>query len=514
MPDMPEMGAAARAADTAGQIAFGKGMQFKRQQEEDKIEADGVSALNSQVALDKYDFDEMKHIGSMEFAQIEDFENAYNQYNKGRQEYTKTLLSGKNVEVSQAITDHALKTEISSQSKYYNELDFHKTRFAQAKFFENQNTIAQGINSGNAEQKKAAMLANIDANKDFFTPAQANSLKAGIENDINKIITENEHTAYLEAVAVATRGLPLDDALKYINKIPRTKITEAERNGLLSQRNFEAAEINDQIEAEREESRDAISKGIRASEDVTQAIENSNLEEPEQWQWFERARAESERQVSGKDLVVDWGVYNNLQDTVRDYYDKKVSKADARTAINDAAGKQITESQAESFFKDIAKIEDPEDPTNRTSYKNGEAYVKDLTNQQFFWPSEIDDDAEGAELREAVRQNNLSGLRILDEYRKWLETQDKEPTDEDITNKIDELTQPFIEEKAASWISKLFRGSEGTGAAPPFGGGFPITKPKTVKPTGRIEVEKDGKKFTIPQEQLAEAEKQGYKRTK
>lgn len=73
-----------------------------------------------------------------------------------------------------------------------------------------------------------------------------------------------------------------------------------------------------------------------------------------------------------------------------------------------------------------------------------------------------------------------------------------------------ELVNPEI----TTWIDRIFGGSMGTGAAPLFGGGFPTTKTKKEEPTGRIEIEKDGKKFTIPAEQLVEAEKQGYTRTK
>ena len=90
----------------------------------------------------------------------------------------------------------------------------------------------------------------------------------------------------------------------------------------------------------------------------------------------------------------------------------------------------------------------------------------------------------------------------------------KPPTDEQVTDKINVLTQPFIEEKAATLIDRAFN----FWLQSPFGvlgrKVLGVEKEGELAETtvGRIEVEKDGQRFTIPQEQLEEAEKQGYKR--
>jgi len=45
-----------------------------------------------------------------------------------------------------------------------------------------------------------------------------------------------QHQSFLEQVAIDTREMPIDEALTLINQIPRTAITEPERNGLIAQR--------------------------------------------------------------------------------------------------------------------------------------------------------------------------------------------------------------------------------------------------------------------------------------
>lgn len=227
MPDMPEAGARARAFDVAGQIAYGLGWQFKRQQEEDRIETDKVSTLNAQVALDKYDYDELKRIPEIEFGQIEDFDNAYNEYNKGRQSYANTLLSGKTEDVQQSIKDHALKTELSSQSRYYNQLDRYKTRFSQNQFFVNQQQIAQNTSPDKIDQQKAAMLANIESYKDFFTPNQIESFKAAVDKNISAAALEFQRQELWEtalASAIDIEGnVDWQTVLSFLNQPKNTK---------------------------------------------------------------------------------------------------------------------------------------------------------------------------------------------------------------------------------------------------------------------------------------------------
>lgn len=269
----------------------------------------------------------------------------------------------------------------------------------------------------------------------------------------------------LEDIAVGRMNDLIEaDPNEALIAIDESKEIPSERKSALRSRantriRLEQANANEELELLREKQRDEISDLIREGKSATIAIEESDLTQTEQDRYHDRERAETDRRLRGKEVIIDWGKYGELQDTVQDYYDKKISKTEAREAIDAEAGKTITETMAKGFFDDIAKIDDPKAPTNRASYKNAEAFIGDLTRQQYFWPSDIAEDPEDAtqeELREGVRQNNITGLRVKDEFRKWLETQEKEPTDEQITDKVNELTQPFIEEKAAGRIERVF----------------------------------------------------------
>lgn len=447
LPDSPEFAAAAQLAETAGRAAFGLGLQFKRQQEEDKIEADGVSALNAQVALDKYDYDELKRIDAIEFGSIEDFDTTYSTYNKGRQSYIETLLSEKNEDVKQSINAHALKTEVSSQSRYYNQLDRHKTRFAQTQFYENQQIIANG--NEDDEQKQAAMLANIEANNDFFTPAQVNAFKAGV----GKEIAVAQHNAYLEAVAFTTRRLPLDDALKYINEIPRTKITEAERNGLLNQRNFEAAqqkleydqqlekiEINYLAKLKKEQlSEDELMADLEAGRiDTDLYKEYANYVDA---QTTERLKGESER---------DWDKYDELQGMVKDYGDgARTDERVVRDAISDAVKVQdITSTDGMKLLDRVKKSDDTDDPLNRSDVKRGLGVFGDLESAEI--------SANKDEPYETIRGIRLKYQKKKDEYENWIKSQDK-LTGTDIQNKTAEMTEAIVAEELPGIIDRAFK---------------------------------------------------------
>jgi len=145
-------------------------------------------------------------------------------------------------DVQQSIKDHALKTSISSQSRYYNQLDRYKTRFSQTQFFANQQNIAQNTSAKNTEQQKAAMLANIDAHKDFFTPAQINSFKAGVDKNISDAVLEFQRQQVWDAaLASATDVDGIVDwqkVLQFLNQPKNTKgVSPKEVDGLIENAN-------------------------------------------------------------------------------------------------------------------------------------------------------------------------------------------------------------------------------------------------------------------------------------
>jgi hypothetical protein len=69
----------------------------------------------------------------------------------------------------------------------------------------------------------------------------------------------------------------------------------------------------EQLELQREEDRDAISKAIQnADPDVTDKIDASSLDEAEQWTWNERAKADLKRRAEGVEIVTDHEVRSKL----------------------------------------------------------------------------------------------------------------------------------------------------------------------------------------------------------
>lgn len=68
---------------------------------------------------------------------------------------------------------------------------------------------------------------------------------------------------------------------------------------------LQTAQQLEQLEIQREEDRDGISKLIRAGQSADATIEGSNLEEKEQFIWFERQRLAIDRRARGEEIVTD-----------------------------------------------------------------------------------------------------------------------------------------------------------------------------------------------------------------
>jgi len=68
---------------------------------------------------------------------------------------------------------------------------------------------------------------------------------------------------------------------------------------------LQSIQQEENLEIQREIDRDEISKLIRLGQLATPNIESSNLDEKEQWAWFERERIEMERRMVGEVIVTD-----------------------------------------------------------------------------------------------------------------------------------------------------------------------------------------------------------------
>ena len=117
---------------------------------------------------------------------------------------------------------------------------------------------------------------------------------------------------YSEAEAIsATSGYQ-----KAIEWVMKQKIDTDIKRDVVSDIKFEAAQQQDQLEIMREKDRDEISQLIRSGQLATNRIDNSNLDEKEQWTWFERARAEAKRLADGEEIITDNGVRTELYNDI------------------------------------------------------------------------------------------------------------------------------------------------------------------------------------------------------
>lgn len=76
---------------------------------------------------------------------------------------------------------------------------------------------------------------------------------------------------------------------------------------------LQTAEQLEQLEVQREINRDEISKLIRAGQSADAAIEESSLDEKEQFTWFERQRLETERRLKGEEIPINSLIKGELE---------------------------------------------------------------------------------------------------------------------------------------------------------------------------------------------------------
>ena len=101
------------------------------------------------------------------------------------------------------------------------------------------------------------------------------------------------------------------EAVKWFGKAENIKgipseVIDSMLENARTQANLQKGRDNEKLEAQQEEDRDTISKAIRASDPNTiSMIENSYLDETEQFTWQERARAEGVRAAKGVDITTN-----------------------------------------------------------------------------------------------------------------------------------------------------------------------------------------------------------------
>lgn len=346
---------------------------------------------------------------------------------------------------------------------------------------------------------------------ELITPERAEALKKN-----NKIISDMSITTQMAQAIMQVNGYQeavefvmdqdIDRAIKE-NIIGDIKFDAAQQK-LAFDKQLEKAEIGYLANLEKEQlSEDELMADLQAGRINTDLYK----------EYKNYVDAQADERLKGE-VELNYDTYDKLVGMIEGYGNKKISKDEVRQEISKEVGVNISTTIARSLRDKLAAKDKPDDPMNKAIAKRSMSFLTELKNDDFFWPADVGDSDE--ELREAARQNNINYLKLSNELEQWI-VANPDATDEEITNKTNELTQPFIEEVVLNWFEKLILAKETT----PFFGRFTGTTEEKRLATKkrqagikeapeRIEVEKDGKRYTIPQEQLAEAEKQGYRRTK
>ena len=176
----------------------------------------------------------------------------------------------------------------------------------------------------------------------------------------------------------------------------------------------------EQLEIQREEDRDEISKLIRSGQSADSSIEGSNLEEKEQFTWFERQRAEVERRLKGEEVVTDRRIEGELEAMAYDISTGAVTMFEFKKRLNkEYRDETINDDTHEELF---SLAERKFDSYQSEAMKMRETYA--LT-QLVTHPSELGFEEKLAQLTSQFAKDQERALRQLqfdnlDQYKKAL----------------------------------------------------------------------------------------------
>lgn len=322
-----------------GETAMSVGQKWQEERDNLEIGKDISNLNNYQFTLMRQLEEDWK---AKKFTDPKQFEQVEEDYTKAREKFLNGLLKGKRGIISDRVRSYADDKQVKQAKEFYSSL------FAKEKEFNSVEGL-KIVESAIQRNDRDEALMQIDEFSYWFGPTKTKYLR----DTLDKRLIETQHQNFLEQATVYARGLSYEEAIKYINEIPRTAITETERNGLIAQRERQERGV----EIQREKERDEISKAIRGGGNAINLIENSNLDESEQWVWAERARAETERIAKGQEIITDNRVRTEL--------------------YNDIMGiLTLTKTKKEVLEKAKATRFDPEKPTlDETDYSKIETAI-------------------------------------------------------------------------------------------------------------------------------------------
>lgn len=197
---------------------------LKWQAERDRAE---ISRLQSEI--NNFQYTALRQLEddwrTGKFTNADQFKRAEDDYVKARDRMVNKLVKGKRGIIGDRVSEYAETNKASDTAGFYRNL------FPKEKEFRSVEALKVIENYKVQGERDKALMA-IEQNKYWLGLTKTEVLKANLDADMAAI----QHQAFLEQVAVDTREMAIDEALTLINQIPRTAITETERNGLIRQR--------------------------------------------------------------------------------------------------------------------------------------------------------------------------------------------------------------------------------------------------------------------------------------
>jgi len=260
---------------------------------------------------------------------------------------------------------------------------------------------------------------------ELITPEQAEALKKN-----NKVIADKSITYRSAQAIMAIKGY--QEAIKFV--MARDIDIEIKKD-IVSDLNFEAAQQREQLETAKEADRDEISKLIRSGHSATTRIENSKLDENEQWTWFERERVESERLATGKAIVTNEEIKGQLESMAYDIPTGAVALSEIKKRLWNERYTELTIDNA--AYDEIFSLAQRE----FKSYQAGAMKEREVhaLGQLVTHPSELGYAEMLAQLTSKLEKEQAQVLRQLqfdnlDKYKKalrdWLKTKPDADADE------------------------------------------------------------------------------------
>lgn len=194
-----------------------------------QAERDNSEISRLQSAINNFQYTTLRQLEddwrSGKFTNADQFKQAEEDYVKARDRMVSKLTKGKRGIISDRVNEYAESNKASDTAGFYRNL------FSKEKEFRSVEALKVIENYKLQGERDKALMA-IEQNKYWLGLTRTEVLKANLDADMAAI----QHQNFLEQIALDTREMPIDDALNLINQIPRTAITETERNGLIRQR--------------------------------------------------------------------------------------------------------------------------------------------------------------------------------------------------------------------------------------------------------------------------------------